>query len=108
MAKRRNGNSQNHRSGPRHVCVPAWLFDEPTGSRGLSEEIEIIIAAFRRPAVGVAALLRFQNEAAALVGVDPPEIARAVAVVLKHAALEDVIVRCVVGEAAIRHGNADE
>ena len=75
---------------------------------GLPEQVEIVLAACRRRAVGVAALLGFKNEAAALVRIDPPEIARPVAIVLKHAALEDVVVMGVVGAASIRGGDPDE
>jgi hypothetical protein len=97
----------DHRLGPARSPATRRAALHPRG-RGLPEEVKIIIAAFRRFAVGVAALLGFENEAAAFVRVDPPEIAGPVAIVLKHAALEDIIIRGVVGETAIRRVDANE
>ena len=97
----------DHRLGPARSTAHGRAALHARG-RGLAEQVEIIIAAFRCPAVGVAALLRFENEAAALVRVDPPEIARAITIVLKHAAFENVIVSGVVGETAVGNLDADE
>ena len=75
---------------------------------GLAEQVEIVLAALGGGAIGLAALLRFEDERAALVAVDPAEADGAVAVVLEHAALEHIVVLGIVGAAAVRRLDPDQ
>ncbi len=66
-------------------------------SGGLAEDVQIVFALVGCGPVGLAALLGFEDKAAALVAVDPAETGGAVAIVLKDAAFEDVVVGRVIG-----------
>ena len=69
---------------------------------GLAEQVEVVLTPLRRGAVGFASLFGFEDESAAFVTVDPSEADGAVAIVLEHAALEDIVVLRVIGAAATR------
>nr|WP_296221243.1 hypothetical protein [uncultured Sphingomonas sp.] len=90
-----------------HRLRPTWgvaLGGAPLEARGcgLAEQIEIVLATLGSGAIGLTSLLRFEDERAPLVAVDPTEIARAVAVLLKHTTLKDIAVLGIVGTAALR------
>jgi len=85
----------HHRLGPSRRAAPGGATGD-AGFGGLAEDVEIVIALIGRRTVRLAALLGFEDEAAALVAVDPAEAGGAVAIVLKDAAFEDVVVRGVV------------
>jgi hypothetical protein len=53
-------------------------------------------------------LLRFKDERAALVAVDPTKAGRAIPVVLKYAALKNIVVLRVIGAAAVRRLDPDQ
>nr|WP_293846941.1 hypothetical protein [Sphingopyxis sp.] len=59
-------------------------------------------------AVSVAALLGFENEAVALVGVYPAETFGAVGFLLEHATLEHIIVVGVIGATSLGRIDADQ
>src|SRR3546814_6667495 len=66
------------------------------------------LALFGGLAVGIAALLGFEDVAVALVGIDPAEAFSAVGFLLEDAALEHIVVVCVIGAAALGRIDADQ
>ena len=74
----------------------------------LAEKVQVIIATFCRRPIRIATLLGLKDEAVALVAVDPPEALRPVAIVLKYAALEDVVVVIIISLAAGRGWHAQK
>ena len=58
--------------------------------------------------VGIGALLSLQHEAIALIGIQAAKAGGAVAIVLKDAALEHIVILRIVGLTAPRRVNADE
>lgn len=74
----------------------------------MTENIKIGLARFGGLAVGIAALLGFENETMAFVGVYAPETFGAVGLLLEHAALEHIIVVAIVGAAALGRIDADQ
>jgi hypothetical protein len=77
-------------------------------SGGLAEQVEVVLAAAGGGAIRLAALLGLKDETIALVTVDAAEACRAVAIVLKHAALEHIIVERDIGLAAVRRFDAKQ
>ena len=96
-----------HRAGPAGRPAPRGAALD-AGAGGLAENVQIVLAACRSGLVRLAALLGLKDEAVALVAVDAAKALRAVAIVLKHPALEHIIVVRVVGAAAIGRGHADQ
>jgi hypothetical protein len=74
--------------------------------RGLAKEIRL--AALGRLAVGIGALLRLQHKAIALIGVQAAKAGRAVAIILKHAAFEHIVILAIVALAALGRIDADQ
>jgi hypothetical protein len=70
-------------------------------ARSLPKDVEIVVTFARGCAVGLAALFGFEDEHVALVAIDAAETLRAVAIVLKHAAFEHIIIVGVINLAAI-------
>ena len=75
---------------------------------GLAKDVEVGFALFGRFAVGIAALFGFQHEAMTLVSIDPANALGAVGFLLKHAALEHIVIVGVVGAAALGRIDADQ
>lgn len=74
----------------------------------LTEDVEIVLALAGSSAVSLAPLLGFQDEAIALLAIDPTEALRAVAVVLNDAAFEHIGVVGIIGSATIWRRNLDQ
>lgn len=96
-----------HRAAPARGAAPGGAAFHP-GRGGLPDQIKIIIAALRRRAIGIAALLGFKDEAVPLVAIDPAKAARAIGFFLKHAAFKHIIVGGIIRPAAMGRGNADQ
>ena len=73
---------------------------------GLAKEIGF--AALSGFAVGIAALLCLKHKAAAFIGVQPSKAFGAIAIVLKHAAFENIIIVRIIGLAALGRINANQ
>lgn len=97
----------HHCLGPTGCAAPGGAAGD-TGFGGLAEDVEIVLALVGRRPIRLAALLGFKDEAAALVAVDPAEAGGTVAIVLKDAALEDVVVRGIVSLRAARRIDTEQ
>lgn len=89
----------HHRLGPTRRTATGGATLYPRGG-GLAEDIKIILALAGGITVSLAALLGLKNEGVAFVAIHPAKALRAIAVVLKHAAFEHVIVVGIIGAAA--------
>lgn len=89
-------------------CAPLGGAALEAGSGSLTKNVEIGLALFGSLAVGIATLFGLQNEAVALVGVNPAKALGAVGFLLKDTALKHIIVVGIVGAAALGLIDADQ
>ena len=94
-----------HRGGPARRAAPRGALLQLLRGR-LAKEI--CLTAFGCLPVRIATLLGLQHKAAPLVSVQSPEALGAVAIVLKHAPFEHIVILRVIGLAAMRRGHAQE
>ena len=90
-----------------HRVLPACPGDDAWGG-GLPENVEVSFALFDRFAVGIGALLGFEDKAVAFIGINPAKALGAVGFFLKHAALEHIVIMAIVGAAALGRIDANQ
>lgn len=89
----------NHCLGPTGSAPPRRAALD-AGAGRLAEDIEIVLAFVGRRPVRLAALLGFEDVTTTLVAIDAAKALCAVAIVLKDAAFENVIIMHVISAAA--------
>ena len=67
----------------------------------MAEQVEIVLTTLGRGSISLASLLCFEDEGAEFVAVNPAKTDGAVTIVLKHAALEHIVVLAIIGAAAM-------